>query len=81
MPLFTMVCPECEHEEEILCKADERSTTSQLCPHDGTPMDWKGVELPRPVDLNGNKSGRFQMKAITQAGKVAGHFGKTARNK
>lgn len=51
------------------------------CPVDNTGLVWKGVEAPT-LDFNGNKAGRFQMKAITSTGtKVAGHFGKSARNK
>lgn len=51
------------------------------CADDGAAMFWKGVETTQ-LDFNGNKAGRFQMKAITSAGeKIAGHFGKSARNK
>lgn len=85
MPLYTFKClvSGCAHEEELLCKFEERSVAQGMCPTHETLLVWKGgVELPQTADLTGNRSGRFQMKAITSKGqKVAGHFGKSARMK
>lgn len=81
MPIYTFVCPHCDHEEEALLKHAERDWHVSWCPVDGATLVWKGVESPT-LDFNGNAAGRFQMKAITGQGqKVAGHFGKSARRK
>jgi len=87
----------CAHEEEVLCAHrvallsvgadahladlyDEGVPSCPAHPMEGT-LVWRGVESPT-LDFNGNKSGRFQMKAITSTGqKIPGHFGKSARNK
>jgi hypothetical protein len=81
MPLYTYVCPVCDYEEEALCKYEQRNAYEGKCPADGQALTWRGVEQ-LTLDFTGNASGRFQMRAVTSSGeKVAGHFGKQAKNK
>lgn len=93
MPIYTLRCTVCGHEEEVLCKPEERHVHDVhggaliagegvvfFCPIENAPLFWKGPELST-LDFNGNAAGRFQMKAVTSQGKIAGHFGKSARNK